>query len=152
MDHRNSNGPERGVADVLGPFILCPLGAAGVLTVWALRRHAILTGSNSLQDVVAVIFIFTLLSYLAALVVGVPILLLVRGVFWLSPTTCVIGGAAGGLVFTLVPCCFWYGILKAIETCGSEMAVSAAAGMASGLLFILIHRPAPGSGPTRFDR
>jgi len=127
---------------VLHPFLWSPLGAAAVLSLWAIWTHSLLTGSTGLQDALTVVIIFTFLSYVAALIVGLPIFLLLRRVHWMSQTACALGGAVGGLLFFLVPYSLWYGFWSTVAHRESEMIAPALGGLVTGLLFGHLHNKA----------
>ena len=140
MDDRGSNRSGMQMGRTLCSFLLSPLGAVAVLSLWGILNHAARTGSNDVEAALSTVAIFTMLSYLATLLVGVPIFLLLRRIHWMSRTACAVGGALGGLIFFSVPYCVWYGISSTVETRRPEMVASTAAGMVAGLLFAQLHR------------
>jgi hypothetical protein len=120
----NRSGAQIGGA--LRAFLLSPLGAVAVLSLSGLSSYTARTGSSDLKDTASAVVIFTLLSYLAALVVGVPIFLSF--------------GEFTGCHGSPVPLEVRPGSQNTIETRRPEMVASMVAGMAAGLLFAQLER------------
>jgi len=119
----------------LRPFLLAPLGAVAVLSIGGMWIHTTRIGPIGIEDFLSLVVIFTLFSYVAALLVGVPIFLVLRRLEWMSRLSCAIGGGIGGLLFFLIPYSIWYGLLRTLTTRTSEMVMSMIAGITAGLLF-----------------
>lgn len=129
-----------GMSHTKRAFLVAPVGASIVLTAYAIFRHTAVTRSTGVDDVLVMVLIFTLMSYLGAFAVGIPIFLLLRRVSKLSTTACASGGAVGGFIFFCLPYSLWYGLVSTLRTRTSELVVSTIAGALSGLIFDQVRR------------
>jgi hypothetical protein len=134
------NSGETHSGGYLRAFLFAPLGAVAVLSLWGVWVHSTLTGSTDLEDLLSAVVIFTVLSYVAALVLGLPIFLVLRRLQRMSSSSCAIGGCVSGLIFFLIPYSLWYGVSSTLTTRTPEMVASMIAGMAAGVLFWQLRR------------
>ncbi len=119
-------------------FLLAPLGAAVVLSLWGIWHHSRTTHATSVEDALGAIGIFTIASYLAMLVIGAPMFWLFRRLGWLSTRACAIGGGLAGLLFAgslSVQYVFSIGLAQTLAQYGSALAASTVAGVAAGFIF-----------------
>jgi len=119
-------------------FLISPLAAAAVLSLWGLWQHSLTTQSTSFQDVLGAVVIFTVLSYTAMLLVGAPLFLLLRHFGWVSIRACAAGGGIAGLLFAGIFSthdAFSNGLLPTLMQYGSALTASTVGGVAAGLLF-----------------
>lgn len=101
-------------------FLLSPLGAAMVLSMWGAWSSV---PTKGLSDVPMLLLLFAIFSYAAALVTGLPLFLIVRRMGWMSRIACVLAAGLAGFVFFVGMFSIDYGLSNTLATRGSEQSV-----------------------------
>jgi hypothetical protein len=145
MKHPDSRVIETQSNRTVRAFLLSPLGAAAVLTLWVALRDVTRTGSVRFGDFLGTAVLFTFFSYVGTLIVGAPMFFLFRRLGWTSRIACAKGGGISALLFITAltaPDVIKHGLLDTLAEYGSVMMGSVVAGVVAGLLFALFQRRA----------
>lgn len=121
-------------------LFLSPLFASLPLIVWAFLFRDCRLEPLGPMDGLVLTAVYLFVSYLAAFVVGVPMMLLFRWFGLDSAASMITAGALAGLLFCFGSYGITYGFSHALSQRSSELAVSAIAGMLFGLVFRLLVR------------
>jgi hypothetical protein len=120
-------------------FLIAPLGSSIVLTCWGVWERAKFR-FDGFHDLIVILAIFTFVSYVAALVVGIPAFFICRITGRMSCMEYTLAGTISGFVFSAGAFAASYGLIDTLADRKPEMFMGALAGAATGAVFWLVAR------------